>query len=293
MDTRTQIEKHLLVSPSSGDTLVISDDGEWLQTEDGREVYPFLNGNVPVLLKDQEWAKQYVRDATQMLAEYESEKPSAAVASPPAGNGKASLEMPASREALARVLSELREDMLCLSVGGGPSRIHPMVRNVNIGAFPNVELVADAHVLPYKDNCVDFIYCASVLEHLYSPEAAVSEMFRVLRPGGKAYLNTPFTFVYHGYPHHYQNLTLTGHRALFERAGFRVLDSGVSFGPAYALTQMINQFIRHYTRGISKWVLHRVWRLWVPLIRRIDRRVEQQENAHLLAAMTYLVVEKP
>jgi hypothetical protein len=104
------------------------------------------------------------------------------------------------------------------------------------------------------------------------------------------YSDTPFIFVYHGYPNHYQNLTITGHRLLFERAGFTVTDAGISVGPGYAITQIVNHFIRNYTQGFYGWAFKRLWRTLTPLIRRIDR--QKVDEAHLLAANTYVMAEK-
>jgi SAM-dependent methyltransferase len=36
-----------------------------------------------------------------------------------------------------------------------------------------------------------------VIEHLEFPERAVAEMYRVLKPGGLALLNTPFLQAFH------------------------------------------------------------------------------------------------
>ncbi len=73
--------------------------------------------------------------------------------------------------------------------GGGPVRDFDAV-NLNIGPWPNVEIVADAHALPYRTGSVDHICCLAVLEHLPRPDVAVAEMARVLKPGGHVLLET-------------------------------------------------------------------------------------------------------
>ncbi len=45
--------------------------------------------------------------------------------------------------------------------------------------------------IPYDDESFDVIYSKSVVEHFYYPELLVSEMFRVLRPGGVSLTLTP------------------------------------------------------------------------------------------------------
>ncbi|WP_157970602.1 methyltransferase domain-containing protein [Nakamurella deserti] len=42
--------------------------------------------------------------------------------------------------------------------------------------------------LPFDDGSVDLVWCERVLQHLYEPAAAVAEIARVLRPGGRAVL---------------------------------------------------------------------------------------------------------
>src|SRR5262249_20739491 len=50
---------------------------------------------------------------------------------------------------------------------------------------------ADATRLPFRDGFFDSVYCYHVLEHVPSPEVAVSEAHRVLRPEGLGYFGTP------------------------------------------------------------------------------------------------------
>jgi ubiquinone/menaquinone biosynthesis C-methylase UbiE len=44
--------------------------------------------------------------------------------------------------------------------------------------------VADAHTLPFPDNSFDAVFCFEMLEHVFDPQKALSEMLRVLKPGG-------------------------------------------------------------------------------------------------------------
>lgn len=136
----------------------------------------------------------------------------------------------ASVRAVKEVLRCGEGDSVCLSIGGGPARVSPDVTNLNIDNFKNVDVIGDAHLLPYADSSVDSIYCEAVLEHLTDPWLAVAEMFRVLKPEGKVVAITPFLQRFHGYPSHFQNFTLFGHSLLFSRAGFRVLESGTCVG---------------------------------------------------------------
>lgn len=48
--------------------------------------------------------------------------------------------------------------------------------------------VASAQSLPYLDDKFDFVCCSGVLHHTVDPERGLSELARVLRPGGKVFL---------------------------------------------------------------------------------------------------------
>ena len=45
--------------------------------------------------------------------------------------------------------------------------------------------------LPFGDNLYDLIWCSEVIEHLKQPAYVLSEMRRVLKPGGSLILTTP------------------------------------------------------------------------------------------------------
>jgi len=54
---------------------------------------------------------------------------------------------------------------------------------------PNVSFVDGlAGGLPFEDSSVDLVWCERVLQHLNDPHAAIDDIARVLRPGGRAVL---------------------------------------------------------------------------------------------------------
>ncbi len=56
----------------------------------------------------------------------------------------------------------------------------------------------DIEALTFDDASFDFIICLEVLEHVRNPRQAVAEIHRVLRPGGRVVVTTPFLYGYHG-----------------------------------------------------------------------------------------------
>jgi SAM-dependent methyltransferase len=264
-------------------------------SSEGARRYLLRDGLVPILLTDPQWQEAYAQSSPQMNAEYTPDRlrRSRSLFRKAKAFLTQDYRTAECRQSFDDLFRDLPQEALCVSIGGGPARSHSRLCNVNIGPFANVDVVADAHCLPYADNCVDAVHCEAVLEHLYDPAAAVKEMFRVLKPGGRAYVCTPFLQGYHGYPHHYQNYTLTGQQHLLKTAGFDVLRAGVAVGPVYTLVSLIAGFLHNYTPAPFNWPLRYVWGIAGVFIRPLDLIIARRDNAHVLASTTYVLVVKP
>ena len=104
---------------------------------------------------------------------------------------------------------------------------------VDIDATADVELFADAHCLPFREQCFDAVITTAVLEHVLRPETVASELARVVRSGGLLYSELPFMQQVHEGAYDFTRYTLSGHRRLLNR--FRELESGLVAGPGTAL----------------------------------------------------------
>lgn len=67
--------------------------------------------------------------------------------------------------------------------------------NRDLSAAPDI--VCDAEQLTLEDASFDAVLCIEVMEHTTSPPALLSEIRRVLKPGGKLLLTVPFVFEIH------------------------------------------------------------------------------------------------
>jgi len=57
---------------------------------------------------------------------------------------------------------------------------------------PLAKVKLDIHAIPFQDNSFDYVLCNHVLEHVDNDLKAMTEIHRVLRPGGVAILQVPF-----------------------------------------------------------------------------------------------------
>ena len=56
---------------------------------------------------------------------------------------------------------------------------------------PLADIKADICALPFEDCSFDWVLCNHVLEHITNDTKAMQELYRVLKPGGKALLQVP------------------------------------------------------------------------------------------------------
>lgn len=52
-------------------------------------------------------------------------------------------------------------------------------------------LSGNAQALPIRNAAIDFVFCASLIEHVPQPDQLLAEVHRVLKPGGYCYLSFP------------------------------------------------------------------------------------------------------
>jgi SAM-dependent methyltransferase len=86
-----------------------------------------------------------------------------------------------------------------------------------------VDIVLDLVVDDVPDNMRGVyrtVVCAEVLEHVSNPTSVLCNIKKMLAPGGKLIITTPFAFPVHNYPSDYWRYTPDGLRLLLTDAGF-------------------------------------------------------------------------
>ena len=192
---------------------------------------------------------------------------------------------------LNELLADLDSSAHVLDLGSGTHRLRAEVVNLEIGPFPNVDVIGDGARLPLTDNSFDAVICQAVLEHVEVPEAIIAEVWRVLKPYGYVYVEVPFMQGYHADPGDYRRFTITGLMALLGR--FHCLHSGTCVGPSSSLAWLLRDWIslffavgraRVLVRHVSGWLT-----FW---IKYFDLYLRFNPESHVIASGLFFLGEK-
>jgi len=91
--------------------------------------------------------------------------------------------------------------------------------------------------------------CNQVLEHVFNPDAFLSEIYRVLKRDGKLLLTVPFVWDEHEQPSDYARYSSFGLKALLEKNGFRIIQHERIGADASILFQLINAYLYTVSAG--------------------------------------------
>ena len=93
-----------------------------------------------------------------------------------------------------------------------------------------VDVVADAHFLPFDDESFDCILAIEVMEHLEYPKSFMDEAYRVLNREGSFFATIPFMFHEHGDPSDYWRPTRFTLEILYKKfSNIKIVPQGNRF----------------------------------------------------------------
>lgn len=124
-----------------------------------------------------------------------------------------------------------------LDVGGGKNtsynhllRIEGTIESLNIDPQIVPTYTADLNKsFPFESAIYDNILSLNTLEHIRNDEAALREMVRILKPGGKLLLIVPFLYQVHASPYDYHRHTALWWQEKLEELGF--CDEDIEINP--------------------------------------------------------------
>jgi SAM-dependent methyltransferase len=286
--------RDLLRCPRTGQPLLWQEDG--LATSNGASsAYPLVGG-VPLLVDfDRSVIDRSAASAVGVKSGVKRKRRSGL------SQALKSLVSPAkrsTRDNVARFQSLVHQQAakpLVLVVGGGTvgQGMAPLYEDseARIIAFdiyhtPDVHFIADAHTIPMADESIDAVVIQAVLEHVLQPAAVVAEIWRVLRPGGVVYAETPFLQHVHEGAYDFTRFTESGHRFLFRR--FDCIDSGASGGPGTQLLWSIDYFFRSLFRSVSAGKVAKLAFFW---LHHVDRFIPPTYASDAASGVYFLGVK--
>lgn len=89
--------------------------------------------------------------------------------------------------------------------------------------------------LPYQDGTWDLVFAGEIIEHIADPDLLLSEIWRVLKPGGHLLLTTPNLLCWYN-----RLLMLAGITPMFVEHSYYA-----NYGPSYSLAKRITPAVGH------------------------------------------------
>lgn len=178
-----------------------------------------------------------------------------------------------------------------LDCGAGRRSIYfDNVINLEIAAYDTTDVRGVGEKLPFIDQSFDAVLSIAVLEHVKDPFLCAKEITRILKPGGSLMCCVPFLQPFHGYPHHYYNMSYQGLKNLFEKDfDIKKIDVPLSVLPIWSLTWII----RSWSEGLkgktkTEFLNLRLADLMEPSIQYLDRsfvkELSLEKNLELASA---------
>lgn len=152
-----------------------------------------------------------------------------------------------------RLNRHMTETRVVVDIGSGNMRWSNFTVNVDLMPYPNVDVVSEADNLPFENASVDIVVSIAMLEHVRNPGNVLSEIKRVLRPDGVAYVYVPFVQGFHAAPHDYQRFTKSGLEfALSEFQLLRLENFGPTSGLVWILAEWLSIVLCFGSRRIQR-----------------------------------------
>ncbi|MEZ4739742.1 MAG: class I SAM-dependent methyltransferase [Flavobacteriales bacterium] len=114
--------------------------------------------------------------------------------------------------------------------------------------------------LPFSDGQFDSVLMSDMIVHITRPANLMNEINRVLKPGGKVVLTSPFIYWMGEYPHEYYHPSEFALRHLAENAGFEVLVLEAYGGQADVFMDVLNKLM-------ATGMLNRFYRLFATIVK--------------------------
>jgi SAM-dependent methyltransferase len=208
------------------------------------------------------------------------------------------VDLDAQRRTHEAVLRAARPEGRVLDAGSGSGWMadacgaRARVMSVDVGLHnlkrlrterPDALLIcADVTRLPFRTGCFDVAVAAEVLEHLNAPDAALRELARCVRPGGRVTVTTPYRERIRTYLciHCNRPTPANAHLHSFDEQRHEALAAEAGLPPPRLRLLLNPQFVQIRLSYLLRCLPHRAWALLDVACARMTRR------AHFIISTT-------
>ncbi len=209
---------------------------------------------------------------------------------------KSLLELPAGLRILDAGAGELRFKPFCSHLeyvaqdfgeydGSGDSK------GLQTGKWDNsrLDIVSDITEIPVSDSSFDVILCSEVFEHIPDAVAALKEFSRILKPGGKLILTSPFNSLTHFAPYHFCGYNRYWYEYHLPKAGFEieVIEHNGSWFAFVAQELRRSRIVGSMYASVFLGLLTRI--AVIPILVLLTVMAKRDKGSHELLCFAYMV----
>jgi SAM-dependent methyltransferase len=148
----------------------------------------------------------------------------------------------AVKSAIEDMLKMIPAEGIGLNIGAGKTNIDPRIKNLEIHDGIGIDYVGSVESIPCEGDKFDIVISQEVLEHVKNPWKAVSEIYRVLKKGGVAYIQLPFIIGFHPCPNDYWRFSKEGIEELILSSDMKIVRTEITVGGATGFYRISVEF---------------------------------------------------
>lgn len=125
----------------------------------------------------------------------------------------------------------------------------------------HIGIIADAYHIPLKDNSIDCVIASEIIEHVINPKEFIDELLRVIKPGGKLIITTPYneTLTYQLCVHCNKPTTKHAHLHSFNENIIKELIPNYKFNYLIFGNKYLGKLRTHFILGFLPFKLWRIF----------------------------------
>lgn len=109
-----------------------------------------------------------------------------------------------------------------------------------------VDVYYDGKTIPFIDNHFDSIFSSEAFEHIFNLEEILTELHRVIKPGGYMLITLPFVWDEHEIPYDFARYTSFGIQHLLKNKGFEIIAIEKTTNYVETVFQMWNAYVSQH-----------------------------------------------